>query len=339
MEIGALPANKRAIQKELDALKALQTEDGDFDKFGSFPDFLTTGREETAKFFQTSFVLIPFLKLKGYITKSYKDVINKGFNYLNSMENRLKTDNEGLSIAAYAYALNGQHDEALKLLNEINDDRLEISQKQKCLKISRSDSKCDIRHTSYAAIAYFTMNDRANAKPLINWLLESHNLNKYYSNTHSYAIATEAIAKLASSMRSDGTNFKVTLKNEADFIKVVDIEQNNRQNPVEVDFPEYSLLASMTTSGRGYCSITTIIERTVALGRTTPDFKVNIKSSAKKRNSNERIIKVCATYDPQGDQNLSFLKNVIYDVEMPSGYIYLTVVDYEVRAHDIKVRI
>ncbi|KAL7011301.1 hypothetical protein ACKWTF_014218 [Chironomus riparius] len=337
MEIGAIPANKRIIQNELDALKNLQTEDGDFNDFGSFPEFLTTDRQETAKFFQTSFVLIPFLKFKGFIKKSYENVINKGFEYLNDMGNRLRTDNEGLSIAAYVYALNDNHDEAQNLLDVVEQEKFQISDKQRCLKISRSHSNCSIRHTSYAAIAYFAMNQGSNARPLINWLLESHNLNKYYANTHTYAIATEAIAKLASSRRSHGTNFTVQFKNEGNFNKTVNIEQKNVAKPVEIDFPDYSLTADMTISGHGYCSVTTIIEKTVTIGKTTPDFRVTVKPTSKRLNSNERILKVCAVYDPQGDINLATLFDVIYDVEMPSGYIYLNVVDFEVRAHDIKM--
>ncbi|XP_070504782.1 uncharacterized protein [Chironomus tepperi] len=337
MEMGALPVNKRIIRKELDALKNQQTEDGHFKDFGSFPEFLDTDREETAQYFQTSFVLVSFLKFKGFITKSYEDVINKGFEYLNNPRNRLHTDNEGLSIAAYVYALNGHHDQAQNLLNEIEKDKFQVNDNQRCLKISSSHKKCNIRHTSYAAIAYFTMNKIQSAKPLINWLLEFHNLNKYYSNTHSYAIATEAIAKLASSRRSHGTNFTVVFKNEANFNQVVNIEQKNIAQPVTVDFPEYSLTADMTISGYGFCSITTIIEKTVTIGKTTPDFQVTVKTSSKRLSSNEKTIKVCAVYNPHGDISMATLYEVIYDVEMPSGYIYLNIVDFEVRAHDIKM--
>lgn len=337
MEIGALPANMKVIYGELDALKRLQTESGDFNDFGDFPEFASKGREKTFKFFQTAFTLIPFLKFREFISKKYDDVINKAFDYLNRDENRLETDNEGLSIAAYAYALNGSNVEAQMFLKEVENDKLQISDKQRCLKISKSHSKCDIRHTSYAAIAYFSMNDQASAKPLINWLLESHNLNKYYSNSHSYAIATEAISKLASTMKSYGTNFTVTFKNEANFTKVANFVKENGTKPVEVEFPEYSLSAKMTARGYGHCSITTIIEKTVTLSQTTPNFKITIKPISKRLKSNEKIIRVCAAYEPPGDQFMAVLTNVIYDVEIQSGFIYQNVVDFDIKADEIKV--
>jgi len=64
---------------------------------------------------------------------------------------------------------------------------------------------------------------------------------------------------------------------------------------------------------------------------------MNIKPVIKKLNSIEKIVRVCAEYDPPSDQQFLVLTNAIYDVEIQSGYIYQKIVDYEIRAHDIKV--
>jgi len=321
MVIGALPVSRIIIEKEFDALKSQQTASGNFNNFGNIPD----GKSE---YFRTAYILIPFLKFKKFVTKNYDDVITKGFAYLSGIHAVSGIDKEAYSVAALAYSLNNQDDQAENMMNEVEKDVIRIDNYRRCYKISRSQSKCDRRHTSYAAIAYLQMKKHNEAKALITYILGEYKLLKEYRYTYAYAISTEAISKfLIATSITRPADFTVTLTNEMDFNQVVHITTANQKDPVEVIFPDYTLYPKMIIKGSGYCSLTKIIENTVALTKTISKFILFVTPS-RATSSSDRSVVVCATYQPQDDESsMQTLFNVIYDVEMPSGYNYKEIVN------------
>lgn len=330
MEISALPKQSSIIEQELDYIKSKQQSNGEFDNFGNFPATRDKYGTPAASYFKTAFVLIPFLKFKGLVDKSYVDVIQKGLNYLKSNENRWQLNCEGYSVAAFAYALNNDKINANRLLSEIEKLSVDLGDNKKCYKVSRDDSECELRHTSYAALAYIQLNEISKVLPLVNWLIISNNLNFFYSNTHDYALATEPIAKLAKYLKTESTQLKITLKNERNFEKIVNINDENSEVFHDIQFPQYSQDVISTANGHGYCSITTIFERIISLPKVTAKFKLTV--SPTERNDKEKIVKICADYVGN-----SVVMNVIYDVEMPSGYVFVEVINLESQAGDIKV--
>ncbi|CAG9810260.1 unnamed protein product [Chironomus riparius] len=317
MEIGALPKNARVVEQELDALKGKQNADGTFGDFGPTPPSRST-------YFQTAYVLIPFLKIKkmNFLTKNYDEVIQRCFSHLTGIHAVSGTDKEAYGLAALAYALNGDNNQAQKMLDEVEKDIVRIDKIRKCYKLSRSQTKCDMRHTSYVAITYLTMKKVENAKALITWLLTSYRVYSAYEYTYDVAITTEAIAKfLITREVHPTTDFKATLTNELDFNEVVHITTKNQKDAKEIIFPAYTLKPKVSVTGSGYSSITTIIESTVALVQTSSKFLLTVKPA--KSTSNIKTVQICATYQPLEDEvSMQTLVNVIYDVEMPSGYTY-----------------
>lgn len=320
MEIGALPRNIPIIENELNLLKNQQTSNGNFNNFGSIPHSHNT-------YFQTAYILIPFLKFRGYVNKNYNDVINKGFNYLNGITRSTSTDKEVYTIAAYAYALNGNHNMAKTLLAEAEKHYVQIDKHKKCLRSSQADMTCKIRHTSYAVVAYLTMNMYEQAKALTVWILNTYRPNGWLSNTYDYAVSTEAISKfLIAKDISKTTDFTVTLTNEQTFHKLVHVTQANQKDEVEVVYPDYTLDARMAIKGSGYCSITKILESTVELKTTASKFILTVTPLAASSGT-QRTVRICATYQPREDEiSLQTLFNVIYDVKIPSGYTYTEIV-------------
>ena len=331
MEIGAIPRSPSLIERELDLLRNKQTSSGTFNNFGNIPDSRNS-------YFQTAYVLIPFLKFKRFVNKNYDDVINRGFSYLNGISSGSSTDRETHSIAAFAYALNGNFPKALALLAEAEKYYKKLSERHICLRNSAADNNCNIRHTSYAVIAYVAMNKFEEAKRLCVWILDSYKSNKFYSNTYSYAVSTEAISRfLIARQVSQITDFKVTVSNEQSFNKVVHITNANQKDEVEIIYPDYTLEAKMSIQGNGFCSITKIMQSTVALQQSSSKFSLNVTPLAVSR-TNERTVRVCATYQPREDEiSLQTLFNVIYDVEMPSGYTFKEIVNIASKP-EIKVR-
>ncbi|KAL7012571.1 hypothetical protein ACKWTF_014933 [Chironomus riparius] len=330
MEIGALPKQSSIIQQELDFLKDRQQSNGEFENFGNFPSTEDKYGTPAASYFKTAFVLIPFLKFKTLVDKHYDDVVQKGFDYLKSNENRWQLNNEGYPVAAYAYALNNDKMNAHRLLVEVEKLSVDQGRNKKCYKVSRDDLECQVRHTTYAALAYIQLNEISKALPIVKWLLTVHNINFFYSNTYDFALTTEPIAKLAKHLKTDQTQLTVTLKNERNFQKIVDINDENSAIFQDIQFPQYSQDVISTANGHGYCSITTIFERSILLPKVTKKFKLTVTPIEK--NDKERLVNVCAEYVGN-----SVVMNAIYEIEMPSGYIYTEIMDIERLRGDIKL--
>jgi len=315
IEINAISLIGSDIERHLDALKNQQTANGNFNNFGSKPF-------SRSEYFRTAYILIPFLKLKKFVTKNYDDVINKGFAYLSGIHVVSGIDKEAYSAAAFAYSLNNQDDQAEDMMNEVEKYVVKIDKNRRCYKLSTSDAKCDLRHTSYAAIAYLTMNKFDEAKSLISYIHDEYKKIRSFAYNPHFGIATEALAKfLIARPVTSPTNFTVTLTNEFDFIKVVQITAANQKDSVEVLIPDYTLNLKTAIQGTGLCSIKQEAEKSFEMSKINSKFilKVKIPTST----SNTRIVQVCATYQPQEDEvSMQTLLNVIYDVEMPSGYIY-----------------
>jgi len=329
MEIGAIPKQSSLVQQELDYLKSTQQDNGKFDDFGDFPSTDARYGTQAADYFQTAFVLIPFLKFKELVDKNYDDVIRKGFNYLKSNKRRSQLNYEGYPVAAYAYALNSDEINANQLFYDVEQLAVDHGSNKKCIKVSRDDSECQLRHTTYAALAYIQLNEITKALPFVNWLISIQNFNYFYSNTYDYALATEPIAKLAKYLKTDQTSLTVTLKNERNFEKTVNINNENSETFQDIEFPQYSQDVISTANGHGYCSITTIFERTIILPKVTNMFKLTV--SPTERNDREFFLKICAEY-----AGYSVVMNVIYEVEMPSGYVFVEILDLEGQS-EIKV--
>ncbi|XP_070504796.1 thioester-containing protein 1 allele R1-like [Chironomus tepperi] len=225
MEIGALPKDTAMIEKEFDVLKASQNENGSFSNFGYYPEFQSD--PTSVEYFQTAFILIPFLKFRGFIAKNYDDVIDKGFKFLNEGSRNLELlDRQALAVAAHVYVLNNDNDQAQKLLNEIQQS----SDSQKCFKYS------------------------ANAT---------------------------------------------------------------------------------TVDGTGPCTTRKAVESFTAVEHQNSKFNVTL-TTLPGLIQNERIVRVCATYQHQENSTESqTLFSVVYDVEMPSGYMYEEIVNYDTNM-DIK---
>ncbi|XP_070504806.1 CD109 antigen-like [Chironomus tepperi] len=325
MEIGALPKNARVVEQELDALKSKQNADGTFTDFGPTPP-------SKSAYFQTAYVLVPFLKIRNmkFVTKSYDDVINKCFNYLTGINAVSETDKEAYGLAALAYAINGSETEAERMLNEVEKSIIQIDKKRKCYKITKAENKCHMRHTSYVAISYLTLNRTEEAKKLITWLLGSYRAYSAYEYTYDVAITTEAIAKFLMTLEVHPvTDLTVILTNEMDFKKELTITAKNQKDTQEVIFPHYTLHPMVTFKGTGYSSVTLIVESTVSIEQQgASPFIVTVKPD--KSTSNIRTVQICATYSPNEDsRHLQTLVNVIYDVEMPSGYTYTDIVNLD----------
>ncbi|KAL7011351.1 hypothetical protein ACKWTF_014234 [Chironomus riparius] len=341
MKLKLIPVDKSAIEKELDALEAAQMETGQFKNFGAVPDLDRQDRGNTPEYFETAYILVSFLKAKDQVGKVYSDVIDKAFSYLDNNQNKHSVDNEGLSIAAYANALEGSYERkliALDFLDTIEKSSIDYKNNQKCFKIKPQDEKCSLRHTAYAALVYLKLNEIHKAMPLIYWLLKSYNFQIYSGYTYNVAIMTEPIAEAAIYLQTDLTDFEVLLSDELNFEKSLRIRKENSTEAHKVEFPSYSKVFKSTASGHGYCSITKITEKIYSQSKSSSAFEIvaTVLNNATNLKSKEKVVRICAEFDASNSDFFK-LSNVIYEVEMPSGYIYMGILNEERMLKDIKV--
>lgn len=336
IEIGALPEDIEMIEKELNVLKALQNENGSFDNFGTILE--VKGDANSVHYFQTAFILIPFLKFRGFVTKNYDDIIEKGFRFMNENTNMELLDREALSVAAYAYALNGSKNQTLEILSEIEKISNQIDKYHKCYKQSASESSCNLRLTAYATLAHLTIDKASNVKHCIIYLITQHNLRSYHGTNFNYAISVEAISKYLCTNSVDKlTDFIVKFTSERNLQKNLNVTNSNKNTRHGFIFPDNTLHPKMLIKGTGFCSVRKIIESRITVEQQSSKFNVTV-TPLPTLVKNERIVRICATFQPQGSFNNSQkLLSVIYDVEMPSGYIFEEIISMST-IPEIKVR-
>lgn len=337
MKSGALSVDKTALQKEFDDLEKLQASNGTFSNFNFYFSLRGNGDilKFTERYFSAAYCLIPFLKHKDFLDKDYSHVIEKAFMYLNKRENRLQVMRYGLSIAAYAYALANKRREAEELLDKVEETFIDRGNNKKCYKIEGKDGECDVTHTAYAALALLKLNLISRAEPLIYWFMDTKMNFNLLQETYYTAAITEPIAELGIALKSDVTNLRISLKNEHGFTKNLEVLKDNSHIPQDIELPNYSQDVISTISGYGYCTVSMIFERIVIVPQIVAIFKVNIHTDVASTIPNEKIVRVCAKYDAQAGMD-PVLVNVIYEIGMPSGYIYSGIVGPESQ-NDIKV--
>ena len=118
-------------------------------------------------------------------------------------------------------------------------------------------------------------------------------------------------------------DFSVTISNKNDFNKVIHV--TTEDDPIEIILPENTTTAEASIKGTGFCIITVITQRAFKLFYLDPKFNLEIARLPTSRH-NEAIVRVCASYAPKRNE-FQIIQEVIYDVEMPKGYVYKEVID------------
>lgn len=172
-----------------------------------------------------------------------------------------------------------------------------------------------------------TLNKLAHAEPVINWLIKTNLRFGGMEYTLYNAILTEPIVEMGIKKNAaDLTNLKVKLRNEHGYQQTVEITKENDQALQNVDLPKYSREITASVSGYGYCTVTIFMETILLSEKVVPKFTLNINTNIHSNIQQEKIVRVCAIYNSKGSEKTSIV-NVIYEVNMPSGYVYSNVVN------------
>jgi len=163
--------------------------------------------------------------------------------------------------------------------------------------------------------------------------------NGYYGNGISTTYREDRILRFFVEIianQSTQANFSVALSNEEDFNEIVNVTDLNADTPIYFMFPENSTTLKASIEGSGLCTIKITIEETISINNPRSNLHLNI-TTLSSPNENEGIVRVCATYDSNDFFNEDALKDLVYDVEMPGGYVYDEVIDIEQKP-EIKVK-
>lgn len=311
-----------------------QDEKGKFQDFGTFPK-INQNEENNRIYFETAFVLISLMKAHNFLQNdSFKEVIDKGFEYLDNPSNVKSVRLDGLSIAAYAYALGSKYDEsrtfkASNMLDQIEQSSTDLGKYDKCYKIKRDDSECDLVHTAYTALAYLTVNQMHKAMPAVYWIIKMEKFYSYNGYAYSASITSEPVAQAAALLDVSSTNFVIKFRgidNEPE--KIFKYPNDKNESRKEFSFIPDTKNIAVILKGSGYCSVTRINQITVSNQKLIPYFNVRLDPNIESSISNERIVRVCTTYDGTNSNKFTLFR-VIYAIELPSGYEYLGIKDEE----------
>lgn len=332
MSHDAIPQDKKTLFETLDMVRDQQESNGTFSYFKIYyfvsGTILTESFNYTERYFGAAFCMIPILKHKSLLDGRYNGFLEKGFRYLDKDENRLLVMRYGLSVAAYAYALDGQFDKAEDLLNEIEKVYFVSDKNRKCYKVFENDTECDTQHTSYVALTYLVMNDMIRAKPTIHYLMERKHIYKENGNDLNLGFATDPVAVMAVALHSDKTNLNVIIRNDHTFEKKLHIDDQNSVNSHTFAMPKGSKKIKSSVSGQGYCTVSVIFERIVYIPQVIDIFSTDIRIIYGTSNPRESV-QVCGTYNHQMGMK-TVLANVVYEVEMPSGYEFFETLEGDV---------
>ena len=326
MNIKAVTMNKALIQEDFRRLKAFQASDGSFSNFGRYPERVS-GEAASNKYFETAFVLVSFLKYRDYFDQDYSSLINKAFGFLDSPSSKVSIQPEAQSIAAYAYALNNNIAKAEAHMLDVERFAVIKGSKastEKCFKATKTTTTCDMRHTAYSILAYHAMDQPQKIKPLVIGIVKTFSLDKSFSHVHAYSIAAEAISTVLSEAKVTEVDLSVNLKNEFNFDQTITLNSKNSSLVHELSFPDYSKFAYISTTGSGMCSVTMVVEKMIRFPVSKSYFNLTI---ARQENQKEFTrTKFCFKYigiDGTPDIN----DKVLFEVEMPSGYMFEEVED------------
>jgi len=340
MTVGAIPEDKKVVFESLDKVRDRQESNGTF-SHKNFKFYYGLAKDNdssynhTERYFAAAYCLIPFVRFRKFMDGRYDNFIEKGFRFLNKKEHRLPVMRHGLSVAAYVYALDNQPEKAQTLLRDVEKAFIIYRDKKKCYKIFEGDNNCDMIHTAYVALAYLALNDVIKAEPIIFYLSSYKPAAEYHIDTRILSIVTGPIAEMAALLHVKNTNLKINVRNEHTFSKDLYIDDGNSDRPQTIEMPQGSEKVSSVISGQGFCTISVIFERIVVVPVVDNVFSLTLKSKVGYP-WDMRIVEVCATYNQQSGMK-PILVNVIYEVEMPSGYIFLSHRENGVHRNKIKV--
>jgi len=346
MDLKLIYEDSEVIEKELNILKDAQLESGEFHNFGKIPTYSEDNANYnlSKRYFETAFILISFLKTDKLVQNSYDDVIEKALDFLGSNTDGYENGNEASSIVAYAFSLKSLDDsyyviKTKNFLDAVEKTLIDHGGKEMCVKVKSTDVNCNLRHTAYTAMAYLNLNQAHKAVPLVYWLLKSYNFNVLNGNFFNAAIMSEPIAKAANFIKSEKTDVTVLLNDEYNFADTLKLVDGNVTDFHISTFPKYSKVLNSTVFGHGFVSITKVIERTLDFAvaiEPTFSIKINILNNKTITKSGETVVQVCASFD-KVKWFLHEMNHVVYEIQMPSGYIFDEIIGLENKKKDIRV--
>ena len=210
-----------------------------------------------------------------------------------------------------------------------------------CIKLRSTDDDCNFGHTAYTAMTYINLNATQKAVPLVYWLLKSYNFNVLNGDFYNAAIISEPIAKVANLLYTNKTDITILLKDEFNFEETLKLTEYNSTDFHLVNFPTHSKVLGSTISGHGFVSVTKVVERTLDFAiAIEPTFHIAVAIINNKTitKSGEIMINVCADYN-QEEWSMLEMKHVVYEIQMPSGYIFDEIIDLVWNKKNIRVSI
>lgn len=316
MQSGFEPNSPNIIRDALAYCIKNQNDDGSFkeveySKTPSQPE--ETAASRPIRF--TAFVLVALLKNRAYLQNPYTNEIEKAFGYI---ENRFNYDSYGAAIAAYASVLANRttYENYFDSLEKQSESDGEIRYWD-IEKGKTSTSECTrVLIASYAAMAYIEANKLDTAKQIIRWLMQQRNPKGGFSDSHSTAVAMEALAMMAAKTGSGDTKIHFEIYNEENHKDEYDLTNLNALKPHLMIMQKGTRNVTIKAEGKGFGVVTTYFEYYKLVNEISRTFNLYVTPGVKSGDSAE--IKVCLMRKLECKAS----DMVIMEFSLTSGYIY-----------------
>lgn len=316
MQEGIEPIKKEIIENALNYCIQNQNSNGSFaeisySKTPSTPEETFISR--ITRF--TCFVLIGILTNRDFLNKPYTNEIERAFKYIESQTN---LDNYAMATCAYASALDGRRNLKEKFFGSLSTGGV-TDGKTKYWNLNdgittSADTKVLI--ASYAALAYIKDEKLDKAKLIISWLLTQRNPNGGFSDSHSTAIAMEALAAMAQVTGTINTDMTISFRSEnSDKKKKVHVNDAKALTPQFIEMPRKTKNVEIEANGYGYSMVSAYYEYTKTVNHTSDYFDLEV-SPQREIDKSVRIT-ACLT------MRIKVKDMIIMEFSLTSGYAYV----------------
>lgn len=318
MQFGVEPINPDIIRGALNYCVKNQDPDGSFNEIAySKTPSSPAETSDSRRIRFTGFVLISLLKNKDFVQNPYTEAIEKGFEYI---ENRFNYDNYAAAVAAYASALANRTTQLNNYLYAL-ETRCETDGDVKYWNINKTvTTTCadtQVLISAYTAMAYIEKGAIENAKPIIRWLMMQRNPQGGFGDSHSTAVAFEALSMMAEKTGVDNTNIHFELLNDASEKREYTLNNTNAKKAHIIPMPKSTLNVIINGEGSGYGLVSTYYEYYKIINQTSLTFGLYVNT--KMESKDLARIEACVTRNIANE--LSDM--VIMEFNLVSGYVYV----------------
>ncbi|XP_036329752.1 CD109 antigen-like [Rhagoletis pomonella] len=269
------------LKRGFEFLASKQEADGSFREDGRLLDFANLDKLSV-----TASVLLAFLQNQQHTTEKYKNIVNKGLEYV---KNNVKQSSDMRSIALSLYVLQLCQDPMVTELLTILEGKAKTSGNYKWWQYAEQPRNIDVYVTGYILLTLMEL--KKPIAPTIKWLVLKRNSNGGFASTFETEVGLRALATYAAKYKEMDSNLKIDVHAQGQLLQTFEIGENSTDLNKKIQLPKHIRGLEFNSIGKGKATFqinyrynSLIPEKTV--------FEVN--SSISNPSAIRKTLEICA---------------------------------------------